>query len=235
MNISIITQARTGSKRLPSKILKNIGDVNMLQMHLRRAIKSKLANQFIVATTFNSQDDIISEQAINEGFKVYRGKEDDVLDRYYQAAKKYKSDIIVRITSDCPLIDPILIDKVIEAHIINNKDFTSNISKRTYPDGFDVEVFNFKVLEQAWLEAKDISDREHVTYYIWKNNNHFSKYEFVNEIDYSYIRLTLDYIEDYQLFHTLILNIGYYKSWKEYVEFLIQNKQLLELNKIHIH
>jgi len=235
MNITIITQARTGSTRLPSKILKNIGEDNLLQIHLRRVKKSKLATKFIVATTINASDDIVQEIAIKEGFEVYRGSEHDVLDRYYQAAKKYKSDIIVRVTSDCPLVDSILIDQIIEAHILNKKDFTSNITKRTYPDGLDVEIFNFKVLEIAWLNATDKSDREHVTYYIWKNNNLFSKYEFVNEINYSNIRLTLDYIEDYQLFHTLILKLGYDKEWTEYVEYLYQNKHVLELNKIHIH
>jgi len=234
MKIGIITQARTGSKRLPKKVLKKINDLTFLQIHLRRVIKSKLANIYIVATTDSKKDDIICNLSIDEGFKVYRGSEDDVLDRYYKAAKENKIDVIVRLTSDCPLIDPELIDIIIQKHFSYKKDFTSNVTERTFPDGLDVEVFNFKILEKAWVNSKNKSDREHVTHYIWKNEKIFTNYCFKNKVDYSKYRLTLDYPEDLKLFKSLIKKIGYKNHWTDYVELIKNNKSLYQINKSRI-
>ena len=235
MKIGIITQARTGSQRLPKKVLKKINHLTFLEIHLKRIIKSKLAKSFIVATTKYERDNIISEIAKNLKVDVFRGSENDVLDRYYKAAKKNNLDVIVRVTSDCPLIDPNLIDKIIYKHILNKKDFTSNITKRTFPDGLDVEVFNFETLKRAWVNSKKLDEREHVTYYIWKNRKLFSSFCYENSVDYSKYRLTLDYPEDLELFKKLINKIGYDKPWMDYVYLLENDKQLCKINSTRIN
>jgi spore coat polysaccharide biosynthesis protein SpsF len=221
--IVAITQARMGSTRLPGKVLKIIGNQTLLELHLIRAQKSQLISELILATTTESTDDVIIGISEKMGIPTVRGSESDVLDRYYQAAKKTHADIVVRVTSDCPLIDPIVMDKVIEAHLKNGADFTSNIVNRTYPDGMDVEVFNFPVLEKAWKEAQDPSDREHVTYYIWKNSNGnghnlFTSFDVLSGMgsDYSNIRLTVDYDEDYLKVKSLVETFGPSCGWQEY-------------------
>lgn len=172
------------------------------------------------------------------GYLVSRGSEEDVLDRYYTTASDACAEIIVRITSDCPLIDPEVIDKIIMEHQKESKDFTSNIIKRTYPDGMDVEVFSMEALKIAWENSLKPSDREHVTYYIWKNSNLLGGNLFSahnvnvdkNE-DFSFLRLTLDYPEDLELITTLINLCGFDKSWRYYADILINNPSLIEVNK----
>lgn len=222
MKIVLITQARMGSTRLPGKVLKKVGNKTMLEVHLLRALRSKKVDEFILATTDQASDTSIADFGRSFGIKVYRGSEMDVLDRYYQAAKLANADIIVRITSDCPLIDPELIDELVQAHLDHKKDFTSNIITRTYPDGQDVEVFNFAALERAWKESAAQSDREHVTYYIWKNSDleggdFFSAFNIEHNKDLSAIRMTLDYPHDFTQLSHLITTAGIDKNWEEYV------------------
>jgi len=238
MNVVAITQARTGSTRLPNKVLMEVIGKTFLEVHLYRISKCKLVDDIVVATTLNKNDDTIASLVTSLGFNYYRGSEFDVLDRYYQAAIQYQADVIVRITSDCPLVDPFLIDYFIQEHIKHKKDFTSNIVQRTYPDGFDIEIFNFQVLKKAWEEAKLLSDREHVTYYIWKNSNLlngnlFSSFNVSaeNNLDFSHLRLTLDYPEDKELLVKLIEIDGIDKSWIDYVNTLIRNPLLLDINR----
>lgn len=150
----LITQARTGSTRLPGKVLKEIEGKSLLQIHLNRLSKCKNISNIIVATTINEEDSIIYDKAIAWGFNASRGSETDVLDRFYQAVKDKNADWIVRVTSDCPLIDPELVDQVIEFAQLNNVDYVSNGFENQYPDGQDVEVFKFSALEKAWKEAK---------------------------------------------------------------------------------
>ncbi len=236
--IIAITQARTGSTRLPNKVLMEVGGKSFLEIHLQRLSKSILIDEIVVATTNKDSDNVIALLCSKLGYSVYRGSEQDVLDRYYRAALFAKADIIVRITSDCPLVDANLIDFIIEEHFSNKNDFTSNIVNRTYPDGFDVEVFNFDVLKRAWEEANMPSDREHVTYYIWKNSNLLNGNKFTslninatNNQNFSHIRLTLDYPEDKVLLEKLIEIDGIEKSWYDYVDTLLKNPSLLEINK----
>jgi spore coat polysaccharide biosynthesis protein SpsF (cytidylyltransferase family) len=188
-----------------------------------------------VATTTSSGDDIILKYAENWQFKVFRGSEDDVLDRYYQAVKDYQPDWVVRVTSDCPLLDPALVDKVIEFAQKNGVDYCSNTLIEQFPDGQDVEVFTFTALERAWKESKKLSEREHVTPYIKNNSSFFGQNSF-NAInypapaDYSDIRMTVDEDRDLKLMEHLISKLGFEKSWIEYTDYIIEHK-LFDINK----
>ena len=166
MKVLLITQARIGSTRFPGKVTKMIGNTTLLGLHLQRVKESKKVTDWIVATTYENGVEQIIDIANNAGVKVYQGELNDVLDRFYQAALPYQPDYVVRVTSDCPLVDAHLIDEVIDLTIRNEADYGANILKEEFPDGQDVEVFTFKALEKAWNEAKLSSEREHVTPYI---------------------------------------------------------------------
>jgi spore coat polysaccharide biosynthesis protein SpsF len=230
----LITQARMSSTRLPGKILMEVGNTPLLKIHLDRLKKSKNIDKIIVATTVNKEDDIIEKLVLDWGFEVFRGSENDVLDRFYQAVKKINPIWVVRVTSDCPLIDPKLVDKIIEVTQAEGNDYGSNVIEETFPDGQDVEVFKFTALETAWKSAKKESEREHVTPYIRNNSNQkgkniFSSISYKNNIDYSRIRITVDEANDFELINKVITQLGFNKSWFEYTEYIINNK-LVELN-----
>jgi spore coat polysaccharide biosynthesis protein SpsF (cytidylyltransferase family) len=225
----LITQARTGSTRLPGKVLMEINEVPLLKIHLDRLKKSKKVDKIIVATTNNPEDNIIEELVSNWGYDIYRGSEHDVLDRFYQAVKEINPIWVVRVTSDCPLIDPILVDKVIEVTQLESKDYGSNVIDETFPDGQDVEVFKFSALVTAWKDAKKDSEREHVTPYIRNNSNLkggkiFSAISYKNNIDFSNIRITVDEPNDYILINKVITELGYNQGWLEYTQYIINNK-----------
>jgi spore coat polysaccharide biosynthesis protein SpsF (cytidylyltransferase family) len=171
----LITQARTGSTRLPDKVLMEVNQTPLLKIHLDRLKESKNVDKIIVATTNSAKDNIIEKLALDWGYEVYRGSENDVLDRFYQAVKDINTLWVVRVTSDCPLIDPLFVDKVIEVTQSNDKDYGSNVIDETFPDGQDVEVFKFTALETAWKSAIKESEREHVTPYIRNNSRRFWK------------------------------------------------------------
>jgi spore coat polysaccharide biosynthesis protein SpsF (cytidylyltransferase family) len=224
----LITQARTGSTRLPGKVLMEVNNTPLLKIHLDRLIQTKNIDKIIVATTVNKEDDIIEKLATEWGFEVFRGSENDVLDRFYQAVKKLKPTWVVRVTSDCPLIDPLLVDKVIEITKAENKDYGSNVIEETFPDGQDVEVFKFSSLEKAWNEANKLSEREHVTPYIrnqsdLKLGNIFSAISYKNNTDYSKIRMTVDEQKDFELINKIVSELGTEKSWLDYTEYIIKN------------
>ena len=228
LKISLITQARMGSTRFPGKVLKKINEIELLELHVNRLKKSKKISDIIVATTKNEEDKIIYEKSINLGVKSFKGSELDVLDRYYQVAKIENSDWIVRVTSDCPLIDPNLVDNVVQFAINNDKDYCSNRLLESYPDGQDVEVIKFKALEKAWKEAKLNSEREHVTPYIIKNSDYkggllFSATNFDCLSNFSNIRMTVDEVLDIKLIEILITKLGVNRTWKEYTDFIIDN------------
>ena len=230
----LITQARIGSTRLPGKVLLEANRIPLLKIHLDRLKKSKNIDIIIDATTDNAEDNIIEKLAIEWGYEVFRGSENDVLDRFYQAVKNIKPLWVVRVTSDCPLIDPNLVDDVIEVTKSANKDYGSNVIDETFPDGQDVEVIKFTALETAWKNAKKDSEREHVTPYIRNNSNLkgkniFSSISFNNNIDFSKIRMTVDEPNDFELINKIITELGFNKSWLEYTEYIINNK-LVEIN-----
>lgn len=201
MNVVCIIQARIGSTRLPGKVLKKICGKTVLEHDIDRLKKVRNITKIIIATTTLEKDDLIVEEADKLNINYYRGSEEDVLARYYYAAKENNADIVVRVTSDCPLIDSEITERIIQYYIENREkyDYVSNTIVRTYPRGLDTEVFSFKALEKSFNEATSKSDREHVTPYIWRNNNLFKLAQYKNDINYSELRWTLDTEEDYLL------------------------------------
>lgn len=200
--IVAIIQARIGSKRLPGKALKEVDGVPLLKYQIERVKKSRLLDRIVVATTRSDKDDVIDEFCRANHVECFRGPENDVLDRYFQCAKEYNADTIVRLTSDCPLSDPDIIDAVIAYFQKESADFAANtvpLETATFPDGSDVEVFSMAALERAHREAKDDSDREHVTFYFWKNNHGFKNVQLRKKEDWSHYRFTVDYAEDFEV------------------------------------
>src|SRR5438132_2399961 len=163
MRVVAIIQARMTSSRLPGKVLADVCGKPMLYYVVTRAQQAKRLDLVVVATSNESSDDTIETFCELHRVSCFRGSKDDVLDRYYRAAERYRGDVIVRLTADCPLIDPLIIDKVVETLLPGNFDYVSNIREVTYPDGLDTEVFTQNTLNQTWREAATPSEREHVT------------------------------------------------------------------------
>ncbi len=235
MKIIAITQARTGSTRLPGKVLKEINGTTLLELHIRRILKSKMIDDLIIATTEKEEDKVITEIAKKLNQNSYRGSVDDVLDRFYQSLNDKNPDYVVRLTSDCPLIDAELIDKIIQFTIDHNLDYCSNTLSPTYPDGEDVEVFRYAALEKAWKEARLTSEREHVTPYIWKNSTFKGGTEFISdnfEEGYlcGHLRLTVDEPDDFVLISNLVSAIGSDKTWLDYANYLEGNREIKSIN-----
>ncbi len=223
MKIIAVTQARTGSTRLPNKILKAIQGETLLEIHVRRILRSKLISKLIIATTINELDDQVVHLAKELGVQVSRGSESDVLDRFYQALKNERPDYVVRLTSDCPLIDPKLIDEVIDYTINNALEYCTNTLVEHFPDGEDVEVFPFKALEEAWQKADKPYMREHVTPYIRENGTYsggtlYRSDNFSAKENYGNVRLTVDEEKDLQVVTELVAELGTESTWKEYAD-----------------
>ncbi|MDC1136651.1 glycosyltransferase family protein [Nitrosopumilus sp.] len=197
--ITCIIQARTNSDRLPNKVLLKIVNLPIIIHIINRVKKSHYTKQIILATTNNSDDQVLLDIANDNEIISFNGNELDVLDRFYHAAKKYNADPIVRITGDCPLIDPVLIDEMIKFFLENDFDYISNTIERTFPDGLDVEIFTFSTLEKAFFEATWISEREHVTPYIIKNPKLFKLFSYTNVENLSHLRWCLDEASDYEM------------------------------------
>lgn len=230
MKITIITQARTGSTRLPNKVLKKINNETLLEIHLKRISQSQKATNVIVATTIKKEDDLIENEAKRLQLNFSRGSEDDVLDRFYQAVKDEKPNYVVRVTSDCPLLDPELLDKIIDFAIQNKSDYCSNCTEDTFPDGQDIEVFTFLALETAWKNAKLMSEREHVTPYI-RNNQQFKKVEYPSPFpQYKNVRLTVDEPNDFEVLSKVIHELGTDKKWNEYAQLYLEDESIHSLN-----
>lgn len=194
-NLAII-QARMGSSRLPGKVLMKLEGKPVLWHVASRVSRSSYVDDVVVATTFKKEDLEIVKYCSSNGIRIFIGSEDDVLDRYYQAAKLFKPDNVIRITADCPLHDPYVIDQIICKHIKDDNDYTSNTIEETFPDGLDCEIMKFYVLEDTWKKAVMASEREHVTQYIIKNN----KYKLgcvLSPVNRKNERWTLDTAEDY--------------------------------------
>ena len=224
-----ITQARIGSSRLPRKVLLTINDKTLLEYHLERASKSQLVNKWIVATTDEPDSDLICSIAEKLNIESFKGSLNDVLDRFYQSVKNQNPDYVVRVTADCPLIDAELIDEVVQFCLENKLDYYSNTLQEVYPDGLDVEVFSFKVLEQAWQKAINKADREHVTPYIKKNVNLIIPKITIDK-KYAELRITVDEIFDFEVIKYLIEKLGSDKSWKTYADYLSENIKIKKIN-----
>ena len=227
--ILAITQARYSSSRLPGKVLKSLGSATVLDLHLKRIHQSKLINQFVVATTEEPESAEIEAIAMRNDFECFHGSTDDVLDRFYQAARKYNPEYVVRLTSDCPLIDSFYIDDLIRVFLLKKVDYAANCINPTLPDGMDAEIFTFKALETAWQKAAKKSEREHVTPFI-RDCGNFT----IESVEYSLglgeYRLTLDTKEDYELISKLVLEVGEKGTLNEYIQCLKNNPEWLKIN-----
>lgn len=201
MKIVAIVQARMGSTRLPGKVMRTILDKPVILWDIDRISSSMSIDEIVIAIPYGDENDIIEStiKQYNRKIVIIRGSENDVLDRYYKAAVQTKADGVIRITSDCPLIDPTVIDMVVNEFLNTDCDYCSNTLKLTYPRGMDTEIFTFKALERTWNEAKKDYEREHVTPYIREHPNIFKLHNVSNEEDLSRLRLTLDTKEDFEL------------------------------------
>ena len=201
-----IVQARALSTRLPGKIfLPLMGEALLIRM-VERVQAARLVGTVVVATSTHPSDDQTHELCRAHGIRCYRGHPADLLDRHYQCAKVYGGDVALKVPSDCPLIDPSVIDHVIEEYFASNADYVSNLHPASYPDGQDVEVVGFATLERAWNEAAKDFEREHTTPYIWENPEKFRifnvQWETGRNLSMSH-RLTIDYPEDYELIRAI--------------------------------
>ena len=228
LKILLITQARVGSTRFPNKVTKTLGNTTLLGLHLQRVKKSKKVTNWVVATTHEEGVEQIINITNQSTVDLYQGDLNDVLDRFYQAALPYVPDYVVRVTSDCPLIDSNIVDDVIELTIQNQADYGANILIEEFPDGQDVEVFTFSALEKAWKEAKKSSEREHVTPYIKNNSNLkggniFKAVHLSAPSNFNHIRMTVDKPKDLEAIETLISVLGFEASWLEYANYIIHH------------
>ena len=227
-----IIQARMGSTRLPGKVLRKVNGIPLIEILFKRIEKSRLIDKAILATSIRKENDVLSSYVEKIGIDVYRGSENDVLKRYYDAAKKYKPETIVRITGDCPIIDPELVDEVINLFQNNKVDYASNINPPTFPDGLDAEVFSFSALKKAHIQSKLISDREHVTPFI-RREKHFDKINLSNNEDFSSERWTVDTEKDFKVIKNIVSHFqpNLFFNWKEVIELKKQSPNLFLANQ----
>ncbi|MDD5699627.1 MAG: glycosyltransferase family protein [Candidatus Nanoarchaeia archaeon] len=229
----IIIQARMGATRLPNKVMKDLGGKPELEQVFDRC-KMADVNEVIIATSDNKENDIIEEFCRERGINCFRGSEEDVLDRFYKTALEYGLDIIIRITGDCPLISPEVINKAIKEFNEGNADYLSNAAKRSYPRGLDVEIFSFKTLEAVHQLAKEEPEREHVTAFIYNNPETFRIGHLTADdwIKHPEIRLCLDTQEDLDLLTIIYNSLKVTKTTpiREVINFLLEHPELIKIN-----
>ena len=194
--ILAILQARTGSTRLPGKVLSPILGRAMLALQVERVLRAEKIDELVLATTIDPADDPIERLAGELGVGCFRGSVEDVLDRFYQAALSSSPEHLVRLTGDCPLLDPVVIDSTVARHLQTGADYTSNTLNPTYPDGLDVEVFRFEALAGAWRDARKTSEREHVTPFLYNHPERFQIESVQQDRNLSEMRWTVDEPED---------------------------------------
>lgn len=235
-NIAAIIQARMSSTRLPGKVLMEVASRPLLDYMVERVSESKYINKVIIATTVSEKDEPIVEWCERSKVAFYRGSQEDVLARYYQTAKEYDVSTIVRVTSDCPLIDARIIDKTVGYFIDHPEiDFSSSTTPLPclYPDGMDVDVFDMELLEKTHLESKFPSEREHVTFYMWKTGK-FKVKRVDPDQDLSKYRFCIDYPQDFELMKEVLTKLYPNNprfSMSELIDFMEKNPELLELQK----
>lgn len=234
LRTGIIIQARMGSTRLPNKIMLSLSGKPVL-WHVFQRCKKADVDKVVIATSVNKENDIIEQFCRENGCSFYRGSEEDVLDRYYNTAKEFKLDVVVRITSDCPLISPEVINECINLFKQGEMDYVSNASKRSFPRGLDVEVFSFKSLEKANSLAKDKLEREHVTSFIYNHPDIFKLGNLVavGLLKRPNIRICLDTKEDFELLKNIYDSLykGAPISIFSVMDYLERNPHLVNLNK----
>jgi len=233
--IVAIVQARMGSSRLPGKVLKPIVGKPALWHLVSRLKKAQLIDKIVIATTDEERDKPILDLAQEMGIGSFGGSEEYVLDRYYQAAKKYGAETIVRVTADCPMIDPELVDKLIGIYLDSKGGLDYVRKGLSYPDGLDVEVFSFRVLNEAWGKATKRSERgEYVTTYIWGNPQFFNTLTVENDVDLSKMRWTIDHERDFELVTEIFKGLYVENEvfhMRDVLKFLREHPQLAEMNQ----
>lgn len=237
--IYAMIQARMGSTRLPGKVMKNIVGSPILEHLINRVKSSEMIDNIIIVSSDSPENESISDFCNENNVKFFAGNEDDVLDRFYQAGLSYNlndDDIIVRITGDCPLIDPLLIDNIITQHINENNDYTSNVIIRSFPDGLDCEVFNFSILKDIWSKSNLKSEREHVTLYVRNNSDYYKIGDYVSDKDLADLRWTLDEKEDFIFIETIyekLFNKDSLFSTEDILELLEKEPELTNINNMY--
>jgi len=231
--IGCIVQARMGSSRLPGKVMQKIdNNYTVLDYVIKQLKSSEKIERILVATTILDEDDIICEHLFSQKIEFFRGSSEDVLDRYFQCAKKFNIDTIIRITADNPLIDPNIVDLVVDKYKNQKCDFATNAIHRTFPYGTEVEVFSFETLEKAWKNAKKPSEREHVTPFIRDPQNKFRLVNIERQDDLSHLRYTIDRIEDLKLVKEIVKNIHAKPiSLKHILDLYKTKPEIFEINK----
>lgn len=226
-----LLQARIGSTRLPGKILMDLGGKPMMDRVVTRTMRAKTLDEVVVATSDLPGDDATAAYCAKRGWPVFRGSSEDVLDRYYQAARKHGAETIVRITCDCPMIEPEIIDKVVELYRRSGADYATDWLTPSFPRGLAAEAFSFKTLERAWKEDKNPAWREHATPYIYGHPELFKLEDLVNDKDYSWMRWTVDTPEDMAFARKIYEAIGHDRfTWREVIALLEKHPEWLEIN-----
>lgn len=233
MRIVAIVQARIGSTRLPGKVMKDLAGKTVLARVVERIRRSREIGEVVIATTHQSDDDVIVDECKVLGVRVFRGEVHDVLDRYYHAAKEVGAEAIVRITSDCPLIEPEITDATVRAFLDRRPDYASNVLERTYPRGLDTEIMSWEALARSWQEAEQPYEREHVTPYIYENTQKFTLHAVKGEIDFSGHRWTLDEPADLAFLRAVYEKLGGDGgfAWQDVLSLLTREPGLMELNR----
>lgn len=228
MSVEIYVQARMGSTRLPGKVLKTVLGRPLLSYQIERLKRVKRANAIVVVTSTAKEDDQIVRLCENEGIPCYRGAEEDVLDRYYQTAVQRRPDAVVRITADCPLIDPEIVDLVISKYIdeFPKWDYVSNSLISTFPRGLDTEIFSYRILEETAQQARALAEREHVTLYMYNHPERYKLKNVASTIDLSNYRWTVDTVEDFELIRLLLTEL-----YPQKPDFLLQD--VLDVSALH--
>ncbi len=242
MKIVTVIQARMSSTRLPGKVMLPILSKPLLIRMIERVTAATLVEDIVIATSTNTDDDAIDKLCEQEKIKCFRGHLTDLLDRHYQVGKKFGAEAVVKIPSDCPLIDPKVIDKVLQHYISNADkfDYVSNLHPATYPDGNDVEVVSFSALARAWKEAAKDFEREHTTPYIWENPDKFRIANVVWETGLNYStthRWTIDFDEDYQFIKNIFEELYPCNptfSLNEILDLVERNPQLADINRKYL-
>jgi len=233
LKVVAIVQARMGSTRLAGKVLQDLEGETVLARGLTRLRRARLIDEVLVATTDRAADDAIVSECRKYSIAVARGDQDDVLDRYYRAAQLAKAEIVVRITSDCPMIDPEITDKTIAAFLDARSDYASNCQVRTYPRGLDTEVMSFAALARAWQAARKPYEREHVTPYLYEHPAEFKLLSVTGDADYSSHRWTVDTPEDLEFVRAVYrrLKDSPAFSWRDVLDLLEREPELAEMNR----
>ena len=231
MKVLAIVQARMGSTRLPNKVMREVDGIPLIELLLARLSHSSEIDQIVLATSIDSRNVPLVNHVTSLGYQSFQGSENDVLERFYFAAQQFSGDIIIRITGDCPLVDPQLVDEAIRNFKTNNVDYLCNTNPPTFPDGLDIEVFTFAALQRAYNESSTSSDREHVTPYI-RESGHFSTMNIASDTDFSNLRWTVDEDQDLEVVRFVVEHFTPNRlfSWKDVLEVYKTHSVELKIN-----